>query len=221
MKGIRVAGVRLLVKTLILLTAFVAGSSAFATEVTADADRLRRTLDAMQVESHWPAGEHVNWESGVPDGRPETAEGRHTHCSAFVAATAKRLGIYILRPPEHPQVLLANAQYDWLADSGATRGWQPLTDARTAQAYANRGWFVVATYRNHHDNKPGHIAVVRPSEKGQHVIDNEGPQITQAGSVNYNSTSLAHGFAGHPAAWGHQEVRYYAHAIDWPRMTSP
>jgi hypothetical protein len=216
MKRVRVADVRLLVAMLFLFV--LATTGAFANEVSADAVRLERTLDAMQVEAHWPAGEHVTWETGVPDGRPETAEGRHTHCSAFVASAAKRLGIYILRPPEHPQVLLANAQYDWLAETGATRGWQPLTDAHAAQSYANRGWFVVATYRNHHDNKPGHIAVVRPSAKSQRAIDNEGPQVAQAGSINYSSTSLANGFAGHPAAWGHQEVRYYAHAIDWTHL---
>ena len=57
----------------------------------------------------WLAGERVNWESGAPvgawrDDRP------HTHCSAFVASAAKRLGIFVLRPPDHGAVLLANAQ---------------------------------------------------------------------------------------------------------------
>ena len=31
-------------------------------------------------------GEHVHWESGVLDGKPESAVGKHTHCSAFAAS---------------------------------------------------------------------------------------------------------------------------------------
>jgi hypothetical protein len=185
-----------------------------AAETTPTAQRLAEVIDAMQVEAHWPAGVHVNWETGVPDGEAERGAGKHTHCSAFVAAAAKRVGIYILRPPEHPQLLLANAQVDWLGEQGARHGWQTLSDAVEAQRYANRGYFVVAAYRNHRDDKPGHIAIVRPSDKGDAAIDEEGPQITQAGGTNYLSTTLKQGFAGHPAAWGRREVRFYAHAAD-------
>jgi len=196
-------------------------SGTFAAGISTDGERLARLLDSMHVEAHWPAGVHVNWETGVPDGRTETTEGMHTHCSAFVAAAAKQLGISILRPPEHGQILLANAQYDWLADSRATHGWQALTDAKSAQGYANRGWLVVATYRNHQDNKPGHIAIVRPSTKSDRAVESEGPQVAQAGSVNYGSTSLAQGFAGHSAAWGQHEVRFYAHVVDWAHAGVP
>jgi hypothetical protein len=183
-------------------------------EITAPAAHVAAVVDALNVEEHWPAGVHVNWQTGVPDGKPEKTEGKHTHCSAFVASAAKQLGIYILRPPEHGQILLANAQYDWLADEGAGRGWRSLADGVGAQNAANLGFLVVATYRNHHDDKPGHIAIVRPSDKSASAIRAEGPQITQAGGTNYRSTTLKHGFAGHPAAWDKQEVRYYAHAAD-------
>jgi hypothetical protein len=168
-------------------------------------------IDAMDVEHRWPAGLHVDWETGVPDGRPETAVGKHTHCSAFVAAAAEHLGIYILRPPEHGQILLANAQYDWLAEEGARRGWVPLADALDAQNLANSGYLVVAAYRNHHDDKPGHIAIVRPSDASAAQIERDGPEVTQAGGTNYRSTTLRQGFAGHPAAWERREVRFYAH----------
>jgi len=190
-----------------------AGPSA-AEDITPAAQKAAATIDALNVEQRWPAGVHVHWETGEPDGRAETSPGRHTHCSAFVASAAKHLGIYILRPPEHPQTLLANAQYDWLETEGATRGWRPVRDGFEAQALANRGMLVVATYRNHHDNKPGHIAIVRPSDKSRVAIQTEGPQVTQAGGTNYRSTSLRQGFAGHPLAWTHSEVRYYAHDID-------
>jgi hypothetical protein len=186
----------------------------FAAGITPAAQRMASVIDALNVEQHWPAGEHVHWETGEPDGKAEHGIGKHTHCSAFVAAAAKHLGIYILRPPEHAQILLANAQYDWLESSGAQKGWIPLRDAFEAQTQANIGLLVVATYRNHHDDKPGHIAIVRPSDKSRSAIQFEGPQITQAGGTNYRSASLKQGFAGHPAAWQRNEVRYYAHAVD-------
>lgn len=194
-----------------------ASNSANAATINADGIKLEQALDRTHVESRWPAGVHVSWETGVPDGKAEHGEGKHTHCSAFVAAVAKQLGIYILRPPEHGQVLLANAQYEWLAERGADKGWQPVSDAERAQHLANRGMLVVATYRNHRDDKPGHIAIVRPSAKTAAQIEREGPQITQAGGTNYFSTSLQRGFAGHPAAWERHEVRYYAHAVEWER----
>jgi hypothetical protein len=184
MLNARTMYVRQWIAPLWALAVLVDARGALATEVSADGARLARQLDSMHVEAHWPAGEHVNWETGIPDGRPETTEGKHTHCSAFVAAAAKQLGIYILRPPEHGQVLLANAQHDWLAETGDAHGWRALKDADAAQAYANRGWLVVATYRNHHDNKPGHIAIVRPSTKSERAIESEGPQVAQAGNVN-------------------------------------
>jgi hypothetical protein len=190
---------------------------AAATPVSPAAERIARQIDSLDVESHWPAGVHVKWDTGIPDGRPESSSGKHTHCSAFVAAAARSLGIYILRPPEHPQVLLANAQYDWLEQEGAQRGWKALGSAEEAQRYANEGWLVLAAYRNHNDNKPGHIAIVRPSDKREAAIREEGPQITQAGATNYRNVALKVGFAGHPAAWGRREVRFYAHAVDAPR----
>ncbi len=188
-------------------------ATAHAQSVSSKASKVIGTIDALDVEHHWPAGVHVHWESGIPDGKPETSAGRHTHCSAFVAAAAKRFGIYLLRPPEHAQILLANAQYDWLAGEGARQGWEPVSNGSMAQARANEGFFVVATYKNHHDDKPGHIAIVRPSDKSASAIRAEGPQVTQAGGTNYRSTSLKQGFAGHPDAWGRSEVRYYAHAV--------
>lgn len=202
----------------VVLSCGIATGAAAAPGITAEGARLARFLDRTGVEGLWPAGVHVAWETGVPDGKPERTEGKHTHCSAFVAATAKRLGVYILRPPEHGQVLLANAQFDWLASQGAAHGWQELRGGRQAQESANLGYVVVATYRNHHDDKPGHIAIVRPSDKTPREIDVEGPQITQAGGTNYLSTTLKQGFAGHPAAWTRNEVRYYAHAVEWSAL---
>ncbi|HTP94263.1 MAG TPA: hypothetical protein VMK05_00330 [Burkholderiales bacterium] len=194
--------------------ALLLATSSTAEDIAPAARKAAAAIDALNVEQRWPAGVHVDWASGEPDGKPVGSSGKHTHCSAFVAAAAKQLGVYILRPPRHPQALLANAQYDWLESKGAKEGWQPVRDGAEAQALANRGLLVVAAYRNRNDHKPGHIAIVRPSDKSRAAIQSEGPQVTQAGGTNYRSTSLKQGFAAHPLAWTHNEVRYYAHAID-------
>jgi hypothetical protein len=193
--------------------AFAGGVHAADDAVTPQAQQIAVALDAMGVESKWIAGEHVYWESGLPTGVPETSPGKHTHCSAFVAAAAKKLGVYILRPPEHGQKLLANAQNEWLPADGATQGWRKLADAREAQAAANHGLLVVASYHNHHDDKPGHIAIIRPGNKTPQQIAAEGPDVIQAGSVNATSISIKAGFAGHPAAWRDKEIAYYAHEV--------
>lgn len=185
-----------------------------AEDISPAAKALAVRLDAFEVEKHWPAGVHIDWQTGDPDGRPEKSTGKHTHCSAFVASVAKQLGVYILRPPEHGQMLLANAQNEWLANEGAAQGWRHLKDAIEAERAANLGQLVVATYHNHHDNKPGHIAIVRPSGKSDEMIAAEGPDVIQAGEHNYTAVSAKTGFAGHPAAWRDHEIEYYAHDLD-------
>jgi len=206
-----------------LAIAFCVGARlTVAAPIVPAAEHLAQVIDSLDVENHWLARQHIQWDTGIPDAKPKERLAEHwarssipdTHCSAFVAAAAKRVGIYILRPPDHGQILLANAQYDWLAREGAARGWARLTGATAAQDYANQGWFVVATYRNHHDDRPGHIAIVRPSDKDASLLDEEGPQITQAGATNYRSVSLRTGFGGHPAAWAGNEVQYYAHVVE-------
>ncbi len=204
---------RTVAASLILVAAFAGAARAADDAIAPQAQQIFREIDAMGVESKWIAGEHVYWESGLPTGVPETSPGKHTHCSAFVAAAAKKLSIYILRPPEHGQKLLANAQNEWLAEEGPAHGWHKLADAREAQAAANRGMLVVASYHNHNDDRPGHIAIVRPGTKTSEQITAEGPDVTQAGSKNATSISIKAGFAGHPAAWRDNEIAYYAHEV--------
>jgi hypothetical protein len=198
-----------------LLAAFLAAGAASADPLTLSPKGrwLAQQLDAMGVESKWIAGAHVDWRTGLPDGRPETSPGRHTHCSAFVAATAEKLGAYILRPPEHSQVLLANAQYEWLSEEGAAAGWRSLSDATAAQSAANAGDLVVASYESHRSDKPGHIAIVKPAVRSAAELAADGPLVIQAGTTNSSAVSLREGFAGHPAAWRDHEVAFYAHAL--------
>lgn len=180
--------------------------------------RLAAFLDQSGVDRLWQSGFRVDWESGEPvaaphDGRP------HTHCSAFVASMAKRLGIYVLRPPEHSATLLANAQMGWLNGPDAVaKGWHPVPDAVAAQEQANRGELVLAAIENPDPDKPGHIAIVRPSEIDRASLLADGPFVTQAGFHNAFSVPLAHGFANHKGAWlggGRGDVRFFVHSVDW------
>jgi hypothetical protein len=187
-----------------------------AGEITPEGKRLVSVLDSMHVEEHWIAGSIVDWRTGDPTGQSlkEGDTGKHTHCSQFTAAACEKLGIYILRPPEHSAVLLANGQYDWLPNEGKSQGWTPVADGVAAQDLANRGQVVVAVYKNGDPKKSGHIAIVRPGSKTPAQIAAEGPDVIQAGGTNFNSASLKRGFANHPQAFPKGEIKFYAHAVE-------
>jgi glutamine amidotransferase-like uncharacterized protein len=195
-----------------------------AEAITPAGRKLARTLDRMDVEHLWQRGKYVHWETGQASDKPLRGAGRATHCSAFAAAACARLGVYLLRPPEHPQILLANAQANWLRENGKKHDWEPVKSAVEAQRLANEGWLVVAVYKETRTRKrhgkvvarPGHIAVIRPSTRSKASIERDGPQIIQSGATNANSITLKEGFRHHPNAWGtHKEVRFYAHKVTW------
>ena len=206
------------------LLLFGLGSSAALAQpccgpITPEGERLRRFLDQSDVEHLWQAGIHIMWDTGEPD--PDRPAGRPsaTHCSAFAAAMAKRLDIYVLRPPEHSQALLANAQMGWLGEVGSAYGWRELPSYVEAQEAANRGELVLEAFENPNPRKPGHIAIVRPSLKTREMLDAQGPEETQAGAINAISTDTADGFRHHHGAWlpgGGGAIRYYAHVVNWP-----
>jgi hypothetical protein len=185
--------------------------------ISSDGRRLSALLDSMKVEQRWLPGDRVDWQTGRhdPDALPLTG-----HCSAFVAAVAAACHIYVLRPPDHAERLLANSQCSWLRDEGLRQNWKIIDDARTAQRLANQGNLVLACYRNPDRTDPGHIVVVRPSAKSRAAIDREGPDITQAGKHNYSRTSAKHGFTVHTRAWKHSQVLYYAHSVSWGRLAA-
>jgi len=160
---------------------------------------LRQFYLRQNVENLWLPGHHINWETGIPDD-PNAHSGIKTHCSAFVASVCEQKDIYILRPPAHKTVLLASAQYNWLfTDEGESSGWRQITDSvyEKAQRLANKGYIVVAVYRNNDPKKPGHIAFVMPFEKQTDSLAIEGPTLIQAGQVNKNFISLKEGFKHH------------------------
>jgi hypothetical protein len=196
-------------------------ASACCGPITADGTRLAAFLDGSGVDHLWLHGFRVNWETGAAisawdDGRP------HTHCSAFVASIAMRLGIYVLRPPQHSQVLLANAQMGWLhSREAAATGWHPLPDVTAAQTRANLGELVLVAFENPDPHKLGHIAIVRPSEIDAASLLANGPFVIQAGLHNALSVPLSEGFANHRGAWvagGTGDVRFFAHAVNWTEL---
>lgn len=165
--------------------------------ITPCGQKLAGYYDSLDVEHLWLANERVEWMTG------QTIPGSHkgSHCSTFVAAVCRRMGIYILRPPDHPQKLLADAQIKWLRDEGAAQGWRPVDSPFEAQRLANDGYVVVVAFGNPDPEKPGHIAFVRPSDRSKTAIEKEGPLIIQAGMNNYSSCSVKEGFRHHPGAW--------------------
>jgi hypothetical protein len=184
--------------------------------ISARGHRLLAVLDGMNVEALWLAHEHVNWETGLPDKGPDyDGPGKSTHCSAFAAAVGKKVGVYMLCPPDHGQILLANAQAEWFhADKGKQAGWRAINSARQAQTLANEGKLVVIVFETADRHKPGHIVIVRPAVRPQRLLDENGPSIIQAGQRNYASTSAKVGFLHHPGAWP-DSVHYYAHSVDY------
>ena len=182
--------------------------------IEANGQQLARLLDDTGVDHLWMRGWHVDWQTGAQDRATPGGPEARTHCSAFIAAIAERLGIYVLRPPQHPQNLLANAQMHWLRAEGEQAGWRPLAGPRDAQTRANAGELVLAVWENPNPHRPGHAAIIRPSEKTDAQLDADGPQETQAGTRNYLDTNVATGFRSHPK----DQIRYFAHSIAWATL---
>ena len=180
--------------------------------ITPAGAKFKVYLDSLHVEQLWPARVPIHWETGEPDpGR--VGHEPPTHCSTFVAAAAKRLGIYILRPPEHSQEMLSLAQERWLeGGEAASQGWRRVASVREAQVLANRGEFVVLVFGQEH--AAGHIAIVRPAVKTQAALDTEGPETTQASGRNFSDGTAIESFKLHRGAWPDQ-VEIFAHATSF------
>jgi hypothetical protein len=114
--------------------------------------------------------------------------------------------------------LLASAQVRWLEKTGATEGWRSLANVVEAQTAANQGDLVLEAFQSANPHKPGHIAIIRASEKSLTQLDREGADEAQAGSTNAIDTTTIAGFLEHKGAWlagGAGAMRYYAHDVDW------
>jgi GH18 family chitinase len=175
--------------------------------------RLADFLDSLPILTRWLKGHPVVWQTGQQDGADEPNPDYHTHCSAFAAAAALYLDIYLLRPPNHGQVQLANAQRNWLfgrriypGPTAAESGWAALGysgDPGVLTACleaANKGQLVVACYAVM-PPAHGHIAIVRPDKDGDTKVPPDGPAVIMAGEQNYKAVSMKEAFSEHPKAW--------------------
>lgn len=199
----------------------VAGSAGPAPAYTpAGGPRLTEFLDGLPLTTRWIHHHRVVWQTGqqdAPEGQGPEAE---THCSAFIAAVALMLDIYLLRPPHHGQELLANAQATWLAGEGtypgptaAESGWTALGSSGDAGALkaavdaANSGQLVVGVYKapsvRKSDGKlhavPGHTCIVRPQSAT--AFGDDGPRVMCAADVNKTDAPMRTAFQAHPEAW--------------------
>jgi hypothetical protein len=206
-------GWRVLFLLFLILNVFSVKSGAYPVAPTGE--KLNEFLDGLEVTKRWLPNRYVDWTTGTALGK--FRHGYGTHCSTFVAAAASKLGVYILRPPEQGG-LLANAQYRWLQNQGPQNGWAAVDSHQTAQKIANQGCLVVISYANPNKRRPGHIAIVRPSDKSKEEINTKGPQIIQAGQKNYNSTTLSKGFRNHQQAFRKHRIRYFAHETPFCRL---
>jgi len=194
---------------LFLLATCLLLPAASATPITSAGQQLAETYDSMNVSERWLAGQHVDWKTGEPDGK----RGEHaSHCSGFVAAACDQLGAYILRPPQHGQTLLANAQHAWLINDGGSKGWVRIHRLAEAQDLANRGFLVVASYKSPDPERSGHICLVRPADKSAEQIENEGPEVISVGMENYPDTTMKQAFSHHPGAFSKREISLFVHA---------
>jgi hypothetical protein len=174
------------------------------------------------------AGALALWQAWAPEGSaaepsccgPISSQGRRLEAvldgmnveSLWLAH--EHIGVYMLRPPEHGQILLANAQAEWFrATGGKGNGWREVRTAREAQSLANQGNLVVVVYESPDPHKPGHVAIIRPAHRLERLLEQNGPEIIQAGQKNYLKTSAKVGYQAHPGAWP-DGVRYYSHSIE-------
>ena len=192
-------------RTAVLAAALVVASGAFAgpasQTVSPQGRWLAAQLDGMGVEYQVDRRVAYRLAQRFAGRTPGTFPRPPHPLQRLLAAAAEALGVYILRPPKHGQILLANAQFQWLGEEGAAEGWRELPNGDAAQGAANAGELVVAAYESHLSDKPGHIAIVKPAARSAEELAVDGPLVIQAGSFNSGAISLRAGFSGHPSAW--------------------
>lgn len=131
----------------------------------------------------------------------------NTYCNIFAWDVTKAMGAEIPHWVDshgnpagissNNRELDANGAVNWIATHGQKAGWQAVT-AEDAQAFANAGQPVVATW--HNPGGIGHIGVVAPGE----YSPQQGPHLAQAGAKNFNEGYVTDGFGNRP-------VVYYVH----------
>lgn len=197
----------------IVMSLLVLALSAQTNSLKPDASgyKLRHMYLNLRVKKLWLAGVHVDWLTGEPN-NPTAKYGIGTHCSAFVAGACAKAGVYILRPPKHGQELLANAQYKWLlSEAGYKAGWRRIVGDSfiKAQRAANKGFVVVASYKNPNPRQPGHIACVMPTLVSLDSLASHGPKVIHASRTNSSDITFRKAFKNVIPKWPSVPVLFF------------
>jgi hypothetical protein len=158
--------------------------------VTGDpSNRSRMLYD--NVINQFAVGVNPRYKQKFTDGKITS-----TYCNIFSWDVTRAMGAEIPHwvdsagermAPLQGSEISANATNDWLHKHGSRHGWRKVADPGEAQALANDGHPVVASWKNlkrRPNGRPysGHIAIVRPGNLGK-----KGPHIAQAGAKNFNT----------------------------------
>lgn len=121
--------------------------------------------------------------------------GGKTYCNIFAQDVMNHSDIDAELPTG-----LANDIADALYGNG-TPGWYSV-DFKEAQKRANQGYPTVGVRK---DSPHGHLVVVRP--KGKEITVLKEVQVAQAGTKNYNSTTINWSWSAEPL----KTVKFYTH----------
>ncbi len=161
-------------------------------------EKLEKVLNSMDLSTKWLPGYNVDCLTGERVKEKSTTVSS-SHCSCFVFAVCKKMNIKMIGTPEYKQYHLSTNQMRWLKTEDAKKsGWNEINGSLNekylmSQKKANNGYLVIAGVEQDNEIR-GHIAIVRPSNKMDFYVKNEGPEVMSSSTINTVSSSLRDDF---------------------------
>jgi hypothetical protein len=161
-------------------------------------EKLEKVLNSMDLSTKWLPGYNVDCLTGERVKEKSTTVSS-SHCSCFVFAVCKKMNIKMIGTPEYKQYHLSTNQMRWLkTDDAKKSGWNEINGSLNekylmSQKKANNGYLVIAGVEQDNEIR-GHIAIVRPSNKMDFYVKNEGPEVMSSSTINTVSSSLREDF---------------------------
>ena len=161
-------------------------------------EKLEKVLNSMDLSTKWLPGYNVDCLTGERVKEKSTTVSS-SHCSCFVFAVCKKMNIKMIGTPEYKQYHLSTNQMRWLkTDDAKKSGWNEINGSLNekylmSQKKANNGYLVIAGVEQDNEIR-GHIAIVRPSNKMDFYVKNEGPEVMSSSTINTVSSSLRDDF---------------------------
>lgn len=187
--------------------------------ITIGGQSLAVLFNQTNVEFLWKNKNAINWFNGQSIHDLSGELPKLNHSGAYIASVLRKLGIYILQPPQASQTLLENNQHDWLLEIGIidynyTYLGNNLNSRINAQKEANKGNIVIASYKNINEELPGNIAFVIPFLTDTTEITLNGCRVIQASFINYNSVFLKEAFSLFPNAFDNFLIDFFSYSIN-------